>query len=157
MVRLSRIQSSDFQALDERFPLSHVVWAAMEKVGQKKLKPKMLKEDSRHLVALRVEGEVDGIPFRQCLTSIVSIGQEQEKSSSVTPQVPILVAYILSKLNSATRDRLLSDIPEDFLENDNQLPDVDAGVLDEAKQMLKKLRNSKTVTARGPIRCEFTF
>ncbi len=157
MVKLTRIQPSDVQNLDDFFPLSHVVWAAMEKVGQKKLKPKMLAEDSRHLVALRVEGEVDGVPFRGSLTSIVTIGQEQEKSSSVTPQVPELVAYILSKLNTATRSRILSDIPAEFAENENRLPESTPVLVDEAKRMLKKLRGSKTVTARGPIRCEFSF
>jgi len=157
MVKLARLQPTDVQVLDDFFPLSHVVWAAMGKVGQKQLKPKMLAEGSRHLVALRVEGEVDGVPFRQKLTSVVTIGHEQEKSSSVTPQVPELVAYILSKLNSATRDRLLNDIPKEFVECGNRLPTPSPVLVDEAKHMLKKLRETKTVVARGAIRCEYTM
>jgi hypothetical protein len=157
MVKLAKLQPTNVQTLDDFFPLSHVVWAAMEKVGHKQLKPKMLAEGSRHLVALRVEGEVDGVPFRQKLTSVVTIGHEQEKTSSVNPQVPELVAYILSKLNSATRDRLLSNIPNEFVENGNQLPKPSLVLVDEAKQMLKQLRETKTVTARGPIRCNYTM
>ncbi len=157
MVKLARLQSDETQPLEGGFPLSHVVWAAMEKVGQKKLNSKMLVQDSRHLVTIRVEGDVDGIPFRQKLTSVVTIGQEQEKSSSVTPQVPQPVAYILSKLNAVTRERILSDIPKEFCENGNRLPTANVALVDDTKQMLKKLRESKTVTARGPIRCEFTF
>ena len=35
MVKLAKIQPTEIQSLDDFFPLSHVVWAAMEKVGQK--------------------------------------------------------------------------------------------------------------------------
>ena len=73
------------------------------------------------------------------------------------PQIPELVAYILGKLNSATRNRILTDVPEDFRENNNQLPDAGPVLLDEAKHMLKKLRQTKTVTARGAIRCEHSL
>ena len=157
MVKLARTQPASTQPLNDFFPLSHVVWAAMEKVGHKQLKPKMLAEGSRHMVALRVEGEVDGVPFRQSLTSVVSIGYEKEKSSSVNPQVPELVAYILSKLNSSTRNRILNDIPDEFVENGNQLPTPSPVLVDEARHMLKRLRQTRTVTARGPIRCEYSM
>lgn len=157
MVKLANNNRALSQKLDDFFPLSHVVWAMMEKVGRKQVNPDMIADGSRHRVDLKLEGLVDGQPFRQQVTSVVTIGHEQQKSSSVTPQVPELVAYILSKLNSATRSRILSDIPSEFSENENQLPESDPALVEEARQMLKSLRQNKTVTARGPIRCEYTL
>ena len=157
MVKLSNNNRGISQKLDDFFPLSHVVWAAMEKVGHKQLKPDLIADGSRHLVDLKLEGKVDGVSFRQRVTSVVTIGHEREKASSVTPQVPELVAYVLSKLNSATRSRILNDIPLDFEENDNQLPSSDPELVQEVKQMLKTLRQTKTVVARGPIRVEYTL
>lgn len=143
------------QPLTSVAPLSHVVWAALEKIGHKEMKPKELDQGSSHEVSLQIRGNVDGQPFEQEIHSILSVGYEQTKSSSVNPQVPQLIAFILSKLNRATRNRILADIPAEFAENDNCLPEGSPVMLDEVEQMLKSLRQSKTVKARGPIRCEY--
>lgn len=137
--------------------LGHVVWAALEKIGHKQMKPEELEQGSSHEVTMSIRGNVDGHPFEQQISSILSIGFEHTKSSSVNPQVPQLIALILSKLNRATRNRILSDIPAEFCENDNQLPETSLVLLDEVEHMLKRLRQSKTVQARGPVRCEYTL
>jgi hypothetical protein len=137
--------------------LSHVVWAALEKIGHKQMQPKELEQGSSHEVSLHIQGNVDGEPFDQKISSILSVGFEQTKSSSVNPQVPQLIALILSKLNRATRNRILSDIPTEFCDNENQLPDISPVLVDEVEHMLKRLRRSKTVQARGPVRCEYTL
>ena len=157
MVKLANPNRGLTQPLDDFFPLSHIVWAAMEKIGSKQFKPDMVADGSRHKVDLTVEGQVDGQPFKQQLAAVVAIGHESEKSSSINPQVPELVAYILSKLNTATRSRILSDIPQEFIDNENQLPASNPVLVHEAKRMLKKLRQTKTVTARGPVRCEYSM
>ncbi len=137
--------------------LGHVVWAALEKIGHKQMEPNELEQGSSHEVALHIRGNVDGQPFEQQVNSILSIGFEQEKASSVNPQVPQLIALILSKLNRATRNRILSDIPTEFCDNENSLPETSPVLVDEVEHMLKRLRRSKTVHARGPVRCEYTL
>ena len=154
MVKLANTNRLN-QSLGEHFPLSHVVWAAMAKIGSKQFNPDKVAEDTRHSVDLKIEGMVNGHPFKQNVSSIVAFGKEVEKSSSINPQVPELVAYILSKLNSATKSRILDDIPQEFIDNENQLPVSDPFLVVEVKEMLKKLRQTKTVTARGPVRCEY--
>lgn len=145
------------QTLSGMSSLGHVVWAALEKIGNKQMKPKELCQGSTHEVRLQIRGTVDGEPFDQLINSIVSIGYEQTKSSSVNPQVPELIAFILGKLNRATRSRILADIPEEFVENDRKVPESSPILVDEVEHMLSRLRRSKTVTARGPVRCEFTL
>lgn len=135
----------------------HVVWAALEKIGHKQMKPEELEQGSTHEVSLHIRGNVDGQAFEQEINSILSIGFEHQKSSSVNPQVPQLIALILSKLNRATRNRILSDIPTEFCENSNCLPETSPVLVDEVEHMLKRLRRSKTVHARGPVRCEYTL
>lgn len=137
--------------------LGHVVWAALEKIGHKQMKPSELEQGSSHEVSLHIRGNVDGQPFEQQINSILSIGFEQTKASSVNPQLPQLIALILSKLNRATRNRILSDIPTEFCDNENSLPETSPVLVDEVEHMLKRLRRSKTVQARGPVRCEYTL
>jgi len=143
--------------LTELDSINNVVWAALEKIGKKELQSNALDSGSYHRISLRIEGNVNDQAFSQSIESIVTIGQCQLRASSVTPQVPELVAYILSKLNRATRMRLLNDIPEEFRDNDNMLPECSPVLVDDAKQLLRRLRSTKTVRARGPIRCEYAL
>jgi hypothetical protein len=135
----------------------HVVWAVLGKIGNKQLKPQELSQGSSHKVVLHVHGTVDGRHFEQSIDSVLTVGFEQKKTSSVNPQVPQLLALILSKLNTATRNRIPADIPTEFAANENVLPKPDDSLVNEVEQMLLKLRRQKTVQARGPIRCEFTL
>jgi len=155
MVKLSNPRLT--QSLNDYFPLSHVVWAAISKIGSKQFRPEKVEDGSSHSVDLTIEGHVDGQPFKQNVSSVVAIGHEMEKSSSVNPQVPELVAYILSKLNSATQLRILDDIPQEFIDNGKQLAVTSPILVAEAKHMLNKLRRAKTVTAHGPVRCEYSL
>ncbi len=164
MIRLAKSNNSmsdssvqDTASLNDFFPLSSVVFAAMEKVGAKQKKPDHLADGASHSVRMLIKGEVDGQLFEQSIVSIVSIGHRQEKSSSVNPQVAELIAYMLSKLNTATRERILADVPSEFRDNGQQLPELSKELVNAAKAMLKQLRETKTVTARGPVRCEYTL
>lgn len=145
----------DPKPLTELDSISSVVWAMLEKIGKKELQPSALEDGASHRISARIEGNVDGQAFSQAVEAILSIGHAHVKSSSVTPQVAELIAYLLSKLNRATRNRLLIDIPLEFVANDNQLPEPNPVLVDDAKRLLKQLRSQKRVNARGPIRCEY--
>ncbi len=145
------------QPLTGMSTLAHVVWAALEKIGHKQMRPKELEQGSCHEVNLEIRGTVDEQPFQQKVHSILSVGYEKQKATSVIPQAPELIAYILGKLNPATRNRILSDLPDEFGANENSLPVANPVLVDEVSKMLKRLRREKQVKARGPIRCEFTL
>lgn len=125
----------------------------MEKIGKKELDSDQLEEGTSHTVSMHIEGTIDEQPFTEIIESLVTIGYQQEKTSSVNPQVAKLIAWILSKLNRATRNRILSDLPQEFEERG--MPASTRALVDEVNHMLLQLRQTKTVTARGPIRCEY--
>ncbi len=135
----------------------NIAWAALEKVAQKQKCCDRLPEGTQHSVNLRIEGEVDGQPFERQIMSLLSIGHGQTRSSSVNPQVPELIAWILGKLNRATRNRILMDVPEDFAANDNCIPESSEVLVSEVEHMLQRLRKTKTVDARGSVRCEYSL
>lgn len=135
--------------------LRHLVWAAMEKIGRKELESDLLQEGTSHTVSMHIEGTVDEQPFTEIIESLVTVGYKQQKTSSVNPQVAELIAWILSKLNRATRNRILSDLPQEFEEHG--MPISSKTLVDEVNHMLLRLRQTKTVTARGPIRCEYVL
>jgi len=135
--------------------LRQLIWAAMEKVGKKELDSDQLEQGTSHTVSMHIEGTVDEQPFTEIIESLVTIGHEQQKTSSVNPQVAELIAWILSKLNRATRNRILSNLPKEFEERG--MPESSQVLVDEVNHMLLQLRQTKTVTARGPIRCEYVL
>ncbi len=151
MVKIAKPQSRCQSA-----SLRHLIWAAMEKVGKKELDSDMLDEGTSHTVSMQIEGTVDQQPFFETIESLVSIGFQQQKTSSVNPQVAELIAWILSKLNRETRNRILLDLPQEF-EACGDMPLSSPTLIDEVHQMLLQLRRSKPVTARGPIRCEYVL
>ena len=140
--------------LSTEFLLRDVVWAALEKICQKQKNVDEITEGARHQVTLHIDGSVDGQSFTQTIESVLSVGHAQTKTSSVNPQIPELIAWILSKLNTATRARILNDIPREFAEN-QKMPESSQNLVSAANDMLKSLRTCKSVEARGPIRCEF--
>lgn len=137
--------------------LEAVVWAALEKVSQKQKDADSLPEGTQHTVNLDLSGSVDGEPFNASVNSVLSIGHRQTRSSSVNPQVPQLIAWILSKLNRVTRHRIILDLPEEFLANDKQMPEPSPVLVSEVERLLKQLRQTKTVEARGSVRCEYSI
>ncbi len=140
--------------LSGKFALKDIVWAALEKIGSKNKNRDAIPENSVHQVELRLSGTVDGESFEQSLSSIVSIGSDLQKATSAIPDLPKLIALILAKLNRATRERLLQDIPNEFFENDHEIPNCSEVIVDQTERMLKKLRREKQIFVKGPVRCE---
>ena len=135
--------------------LANIAWKTLEKVAAKEQNRDEFVDGTQHKVNLEILGTVNGRPVFQRIASTLLIGHAQTKSSSVNPQVVELVAYILSKLNQSTRDRILNDIPSAFVENEYHIPETDEELVAQSREMLKQLRRSVTVNARGPIHCEY--
>ena len=139
----------------ERADLASIVWSAIGKVASKEHSRDELQPGSQHVVQLDVSGTVDGRAFQRNLNAVLSVGHDQVKATSVTPEQPQLLAVILSKLNQQTRDKILRELPDEFAENGGHLPDVEEELVDTVSTMLQSLRAKKRVQARGPVRCEY--
>ena len=145
---------SDGPVGSEADPMA-IVWAVMEKVGSGERDPQLLAEGSRHEVDLQLSGHVDGRWLNKRVGATVTIGHDQTKSTSATPQLAHLVAYILGKLNNQTRMRVLNDLPDEFAANDCVLPDAEESCVLLSAKLLKKLRSKKQIRARRAIRCQY--
>jgi hypothetical protein len=156
MQKLSNLNLANAPSLDS-LEQADIVWAMLGKIGSKQADREKLADGGQHSMRLLISGEIDGQIFEQSLVGNLSIGHAQQRATSATPQLPQLLAYILGKLNAATRDRILVDVPHDFRENGQQLPEVDTEMLKQTERLLSQLRQSKTVTARGNLRCEYTL
>ena len=85
------------------------------------------------------------------IQGILAVGEDTEAASSVTPQPDQLLAFVLGKLNKATREKLLRELPEEFVANGNDMPESDDGLVDAVHDMLAKLRRTVVRPRRGSV------
>jgi hypothetical protein len=82
---------------------------------------------------------------------VLSVGEDTMTASSVTPQPDELLAHILSKLNTATREKLLRELPEEFVANGNEMPAAEESLVEAVREMLTKLRRRVSRPRRGAV------
>ena len=131
-----------------------VLWAALAKIAEKESRRADLCEGASYDVALAVAGQVGGQPIEWQATAVLSVGHGYTKASPSGPPAAHLVACILSKLNEATRQKLLDELPEAFAKA-GALPEVDKALIDAAKGMLRRLRSKDQVAQNGPVSCRY--
>ena len=111
-----------------------------------------------YAVSLQISATVNGGESEELAAHCsLSVGHDNTRASSTTPDVNHLVAAILAKLNAVTRQAILRDLPEEFAKNDNQLPNVGKSAIDEAAAMLVRLRAKKEQTVRGSVSCRYAI
>lgn len=131
-------------------------WASLAKAADKETDRDELPAGSVGSVDLTITGTVQGKPFCRHIVGVLSVGHDQTRASTVTPDQPRLVARILSKLNTTTREKILNDLPQEFADHGGRLPDVPEPLVRSVQGMLKRLRAQKSSFARGPLRFLFT-
>ena len=89
------------------------------------------------------------------LRGVLTVGEDTVTASSVTPQSDQLLALVLAKLNTATREKLLRELPQDFVDNGSEMPPTDEGLVEAVREMLTKLRRRVTRPRRGSVSGSF--
>ena len=130
-------------------------WAALGKIASKEGNRDLMPEGSNHTVNLAILGDVDGEMVEIQVGSRLSVGFDSTRASSVTPDADHVVAYLLSRMNPATRARVLSELPEQFAANGNHLPEVDSSLIDAAEGMLTRLRAKVEQNVRGSVAVKY--
>jgi hypothetical protein len=133
-----------------------VCWAALESVAKKECRRDALVAGSEYDVALRVSGEVKTKAFAAEAQAHVVVNHDGQRIVSQAPPAPHLVAYLLGLLSRPKREALLKELPEQFSAADNRLPDVDAGLVEAAENLLSRLRSKVQQHVRGSISTSFT-
>lgn len=150
----------------QSFPVSHVksaadafpaLWSALGYIAGKEADRDALADGSLTTIDLTVSGSIDGLPVAERITGRLTVGHSTEKASSSTPNVSHIIAALLSKLNKATRAKVLAEIPADYAAGGQSLPELSVGDVADAENLLAALRQTKRVTARGPVKCEYSL
>lgn len=131
-----------------------VLWAALGKIAEKEGRRADLCEGATYDVTLAVAGDVGGQATERQATAVLSVGHGYAKASPAGPPAAHLVACILDKLNGATRQKLLDELPEAFARAGG-LPEVDKGLIDAAEGMLRRLRSKDQVVQKGAVSCRY--
>jgi len=132
-----------------------VAWHALSRIADKESCRDDLRAGGVHVVKLAVSGTIDGQPVHESLDAILTVGHDSERASSSLPAVGHLVAAILAKLNTATRDSILANLPSEFVDNGYTLPAVPDTLIAQATGMLTRLRATQTVPVRGSVACKY--
>jgi len=103
-------------------------------------------------VRLQLAAQVnDGPVFLQAFDCDMTVGHESTRASSVNPQPAELLGLVLGKLNAATRETILRELPAEFAANGNAMPEVPKEIAEAAAGLLAKLRASKSQVVRGSV------
>ncbi len=131
--------------------LRAALFHALLKSAEKEAVRADLTGGSAYVIAVRIAGTVDGLKVSHTLAGRLTVGADYTRSASATPSIDRVVAAILGKLNTKTREAVMRDLVAEFTANSGELPDAGSGVAEEAAQFLSRLRATKSVDARGPV------
>lgn len=149
-------KSSKANAKPNLVELAAFAWAGIAKVCEKEFNREEIGDGQSKHVDLHIAARIDGQVFQQNLSVDLTVGHGSERATSQTPQANVLIGYLLSKMNEATREAVLRDLPEQFdPAAENGYPEFDAAISEASNAMLKKLRAKVRVEVSGSISCQY--
>ena len=84
------------------------------------------------------------------------MNHDSTRLASWAPPQAQLIGYILSLLTKRNREMLLKELPEKFAAAGNLLPDIDAGLVEAAEQLLQRLRAKIQQNVKGTVSTSYT-
>lgn len=139
----------------DRGEIIAAAWASLGYVASKEGSRDDLIDGAAYSVNLTITGEIDGTPIAEHIDGRLTVGHATEKASSSTPNISHIIGCLLSKLNKATRAKVLSEIPAEYAAGGQALPELSVGDVADAENLLAALRQTKRINARGAVKCEY--
>ena len=81
----------------------------------------------------------------------LTVGHDSTTSATVTPSATELLALVLGKLNTATRESILRELPDDFAAAGGKMPDLEPSLVEAAGELCKALRQKVDQPRRGAV------
>ena len=147
--------SAEKKAATVNATINSALWGFINKASDKEFVSSGLEAGGKHTANLTINGTVDGEVVNLNLSGDLLKGFDSTRASSSTPAAAKLLALVLSKLNTATRSKILSEIPETFAANGNELPEVDKGIVEATENMLSRLRSKVQTNVKGSVTCQY--
>lgn len=136
--------------------ISPVAWQALSYVAGKESDRDALQAGATHTVDLILAGRIDGRPIEAlAISGRLNVGQDSVRASSSVPNCSQVLGWILGKLNQATREAVLRDLPAEFAGNGSSLPEVASGLVAQAEGLMAALRSTKQTAVRGSVKVEY--
>lgn len=115
-----------------------------------------LPDGSAFKISAEITGTCDGHPFALPVDTMLCVGHESTRKSSVTPCVAEVLAAALGAVavlaDVETAQAVAAAIVSEFAASG--AVEVDAEFVDLAESTLASLRGSVDVTARGAVKCQ---
>lgn len=134
--------------------LRAAVFAALGKVAEDEGDRDELADGAAHRFSLTISGDIDGHGFGQSFAGGLTVGHASNRASSTGPNQDHLLAYVLGKLNSATREKILRDTAAEFAAA-GELPAVADTDIAAARDFRASLRQKVSQYVRGSVRVEY--
>jgi hypothetical protein len=100
---------------------------------------------------ITITGTVDANPVYARFLGSLSVGTDTVANSSSGPNQAELLAVVMGKLNSATREKITRELADAFSANGNRLPEVPAAQIEAAEMLLKRLRSTISQARKGTV------
>ena len=142
-------------SVTDKSAINAVAWATLAKAASKESNRDDLASGSSHTVNLKIDGDVDGTPFDQSLSAVITVGRDSVRAINATPSVSHVIASILAKLNSTMRKVILRNLPEEFERAGCALPQVPNTLVNETDQILKRLRAKRQIPVQDTATCMY--
>jgi hypothetical protein len=145
---------SETAAAPNLVALSAAVWEAVGRVAEKENRRDDIPDGFSGRVELSLAAKIQGQIYRQQFTADLTVGYGSQAATSSLPNVGAIVGHILARLNAATREAILRELPAAYAAAGGKL-EVTAEIEAAAEGLLSKLRATKQIAKRGPVSCKY--
>ena len=88
------------------------------------------------------------------VTGTLHVGADSVTAKTCTPDQSDLLAAILAKLNTVTREQILRELPEEFAGAGNRFQVPNPAIARDVKRMLQRLRRKVAQPRRGDVKAD---
>lgn len=128
--------------------------AIIAKIGGGEGDRDALSAGEHHTASVTVLAEINGQRFQQSWDSTLDVGPDSVRASAVGAPQADVIAWLLRRVNAATKAKLLREMAEEYAANGN-----DFGVTEaergEVEESLKRLRQKVDQPVRGSVRVNY--
>jgi hypothetical protein len=91
------------------------------------------------------------------IVGTLTVGHDSETASTVTPGADVLLGLVLAKLNTATRESILRELPADFAAAGAEYPEVPEAIVEATEALTASLRRKVSQHRRGSVSGQFAI
>ena len=130
--------------------LGNAALIALSKLAEKWSDRDQLVDGEAYTLQGSVAGTINGQPFSMPIDSTLTVGHESTRASSWTPDYVDILAVVLGKLNTATREAVMGEILDDYASDGCLSPKEEYHEMVDA--FLSHMRQHKQITQRGAVK-----